>query len=115
MGWSNFARRALFSVAICCVTIPEAEAIEIFAPPGLAAQMADGAVSQVRYAGEGVRAWRRRRVSGEAAPAFDVEHGRQLALAALTLLKRDGASWLTRTASPVVDPLWPPGSPSLGF
>jgi hypothetical protein len=38
MRWSNLARSALFSVAICCVAMPEAEAIEIFAPPGLAAQ-----------------------------------------------------------------------------
>jgi hypothetical protein len=48
MRWSNLARSALFSVAICVVAIPEAEAIEVFAPPGLAAHVADGAVTQVR-------------------------------------------------------------------
>src|SRR5208337_3939315 len=37
MRWSNLARSALFSVAICCV-IPEAEAVEVFAAPGFAAQ-----------------------------------------------------------------------------
>ena len=47
MRWSNLARSALFSVAICCVAMPEAEAIEIFAPPGLSARVADGMVTQV--------------------------------------------------------------------
>jgi hypothetical protein len=47
MRWSNLARSALFSVAICCVAMPEAEAIEIFAPPGLAAHVADDSVTQV--------------------------------------------------------------------
>ena len=55
MRWSNLARSALFSVAICCVAIPEAEAIEIFAPPGLSAHMADGMVTQVRGGRGGVR------------------------------------------------------------
>ena len=56
MRWSNLARSALFSVAICCVAMPEAEAIEIFAPPGLSAHMADGMVTQVRGGrGGGVR------------------------------------------------------------
>jgi hypothetical protein len=54
MRWSNLVRSALFSVAICCVAMPEAEAIEVFAPPGLAAQVADGAATLVRYGG-GVR------------------------------------------------------------
>ena len=48
MGWSNFARSALFGLAICCVAVPEAEAIEIFAPPGLAAHMVDGTIIHVR-------------------------------------------------------------------
>ena len=40
MRWSKFAQSALFSVAICVVAMPEAQAIpEIFAPPGLAAQL----------------------------------------------------------------------------
>ena len=55
MRWSNLARSALFSVAICCVAMPEAEAIEIFAPPGLSAHMADGMVTQVRGGRGGVR------------------------------------------------------------
>ena len=55
MRWSNLARSALFSVAICCVAMPEAEAIEIFAPPGLSAHVADGMVTQVRGARGGVR------------------------------------------------------------
>ena len=50
MRWSNLARSALFSVAICCV-IPEAEAIEVFAAPGFAAQ-AD-MVTPARYAARG--------------------------------------------------------------
>jgi hypothetical protein len=54
MRWSNLVRSALFSVAICCVAMPEADAIEVFAPPGLAAHLADGTVTQVRYGG-GVR------------------------------------------------------------
>ena len=54
MHWSNWARTALFSVAICVLATPEAEAIEVFAPPGLAAHVADGTVTQVRYGG-GVR------------------------------------------------------------
>jgi hypothetical protein len=55
MRWSNLARSALFSVALCCVAMPEAEAIEIFAPPGLSAHMADGMVTQVRGGRGGVR------------------------------------------------------------
>ena len=55
MRWSNLARSALFSVAICCVAMPEAEAIEIFAPPGLSAHVADGMVTQVRGGRGGVR------------------------------------------------------------
>ena len=57
MGWSNLARSALFGLAICCVAVPEAEAIEIFAPPGLAAHMDDGTIIQVRggRGGGGVR------------------------------------------------------------
>ncbi len=50
MRWSNLARSALFSVAICCV-IPEAEAVEVFAAPGFAAQ-AD-MVTPARYAARG--------------------------------------------------------------
>ena len=57
MRWSNLVRSALFSVAICCVAMPEAEAIEIFAPPGLSAHVADGMITQVRggRGGGGVR------------------------------------------------------------
>ena|SRR5208337_3733348 len=50
MRWSNLARSVLFSVAICCV-IPEAEAVEVFAAPGFAAQ-AD-MVTPARYAARG--------------------------------------------------------------
>ena len=50
MRWSSLARSALFSVAICCV-IPEAEAVEVFAAPGFAAQ-AD-MVTPARYAARG--------------------------------------------------------------
>ena len=50
MRWSNLARSALFSVAICCV-IPEAEAVEVFAAPGFAAQ-AD-MVTPARFAARG--------------------------------------------------------------
>ncbi len=51
MRWSNLARSALFSVAICCV-IPEAEAVEVFAAPGFAAQ-ADMVTPAARYAARG--------------------------------------------------------------
>ncbi len=50
MRWSNLARSALFSVAICCV-IPEAEAVEVFAAPGFAVQ-AD-MVTPARYVARG--------------------------------------------------------------
>jgi hypothetical protein len=50
MRWSNLARSALFSVAICCV-IPEAEAVEVFAAPGFAAE-AD-MVTPARYVARG--------------------------------------------------------------
>ena len=50
MRWSNLAGGALFSVAICCV-VPEAEAVEVFAAPGFAAQ-AD-MVTPARYAARG--------------------------------------------------------------
>ena len=50
MRWSNLARSALFSVAICCV-IPEAEAVEVFAAPGFAAE-AD-MVTPARFAARG--------------------------------------------------------------
>ena len=56
MRWSNLARSALFSVAVCCV-IPEAEAVEVFAAPGFAAQ-ADMVTPAARFAGWGC-AWRR--------------------------------------------------------
>ena len=51
MRWSNLARSALFSVAICCV-IPEAEAVEVFAAPGFAAQ-ADMVTPAARFAARG--------------------------------------------------------------
>ena len=50
MRWSNLARSALFSVAICCV-IPEAEAVEVFAAPGFAAQA--HMVTPARYVARG--------------------------------------------------------------
>ena len=51
MRWSNLARSALFSVAVCCV-IPEAEAVEVFAAPGFAAQ-ADMVTPAARFAARG--------------------------------------------------------------
>ena len=51
MRWSNLARSALFSVASCCV-IPEAEAVEVFAAPGFAAQ-ADMVTPAARFAARG--------------------------------------------------------------
>ena len=51
MRWSNLARSALFSVAICCV-IPEAEAVEVFVAPGFAAQ-ADMVTPAARFVARG--------------------------------------------------------------
>ena len=48
MRWTHLARNALLGVSLFCLGLPEAEAIEIFAPPGIAAHMDDGLITQVR-------------------------------------------------------------------
>jgi hypothetical protein len=48
MRWTRLARNALLGVSLFCLGLPEAEAIEIFAPPGIAAQTDDGMIVQVK-------------------------------------------------------------------
>src|SRR5271166_3898070 len=48
MHWSNFARGGFVAVSLCCFGLPQAEAVEIFDGPSLAAHMNDGLITQVR-------------------------------------------------------------------
>jgi hypothetical protein len=48
LRYMRLARNALLGVSLLCLGLPEAEAIEIFAPPGIAAHMDDGVIVQVR-------------------------------------------------------------------
>ena len=48
MNLSKLARGALVTVTLSCFGLPQAEAVEIFSPPGLAAHMNDDMVTQVR-------------------------------------------------------------------
>jgi hypothetical protein len=48
MRLTPLARNAFLGVSLFCLGLPEAEAIEIFAPPDLAAHMDDGMITQVR-------------------------------------------------------------------
>ena len=48
MRWTRLARNACLGVSLLCLGLPEAEALEIFAPPGVAAHMDDGLITQVR-------------------------------------------------------------------
>ena len=48
MGWTRLARNALIGVSFLCLALPEAEALEIYAPAGVAAHMDDGLITQVR-------------------------------------------------------------------
>jgi len=53
MRLSRLARRAFLGVSLFCFALPEAEAIEVFAPPGLAAHMDEGMITQVVRRGGG--------------------------------------------------------------
>ena len=48
MRWTRLARNACLGVSLLCLGLPEAEALEIFAPPSVAAHMDDGLITQVR-------------------------------------------------------------------
>ena len=48
MRWTHLARNTFLGVSLFCLGLPEAEALEIFAPPGVATQMDDGFITQVR-------------------------------------------------------------------
>ena len=48
MRWTRLARNVFLGVSLVCLGLPEAEALEIFSPPGVAAQMDDGLITQVR-------------------------------------------------------------------
>src|ERR1700722_12926401 len=52
MRWTHLARNMILGVSLLCLGLPEAEALEIFAPPGVATHMDDGLITQVR-AGRG--------------------------------------------------------------
>ena len=45
MRWTHLARNALLGVSLLCLGLPEAEALEIFAPPGVATHMDDGLIT----------------------------------------------------------------------
>ena len=49
----RLARNALLGVSLLCLGLPEAEAIEIFGPPGISAHMDDGMIVQVVRRGGG--------------------------------------------------------------
>ena len=48
MRWTRLARTMFLGVSLLCLGLPEAEALEIFAPPGVATHMDDGLITQVR-------------------------------------------------------------------
>ena len=48
MRWTHLARNVFLGVSILCLGLPEADALEIFAPAGVAAHMDDGLLTQVR-------------------------------------------------------------------
>ena len=48
MRWTRLARNMFLGVSLVCLGLPEAEALEIFSPPSVAAQMDDGLITQVR-------------------------------------------------------------------
>ena len=48
MRWTHLARNVCLGVSLLCLGLPEAEALEIFAPPSVAAHMDDGLITQVR-------------------------------------------------------------------
>ena len=48
MRWTRLARNAFLGVSLFCLGLPEAEAIEIFAPSGIAAHLDDSMIVQVR-------------------------------------------------------------------
>ena len=48
MRWTRLARNVLLGVSLLCLGLPEADALEIFAPPGVATHMDDGLITQVR-------------------------------------------------------------------
>jgi hypothetical protein len=51
MHWSNLARSGFVAVTLCCFGLPQAEAVEIFDGPSLAAHLNDGLITQVRGGG----------------------------------------------------------------
>ena len=53
MRWTRLARTMFLGVSLLCLGLPEAEALEIFAPPGVATHMDDGLITQVRGARRG--------------------------------------------------------------
>ena len=57
MHWSILARSGFVAVTLCCFGLPQAEAVEIFDGPSLAAHLNDGLITQVRggRGGGGVR------------------------------------------------------------
>ena len=48
LRYMRLARNALLGFSLLCLGLPEAQAIEIFAPPGITAHMDDGVIVQVR-------------------------------------------------------------------
>jgi len=48
MRWTQLTRNVYLGVSLLCLGLPEAEALEIFAPPSVAAHMDDGLITQVR-------------------------------------------------------------------
>src|ERR1700689_112777 len=48
MRWTRLARTMFLGVSLLCLGLPEAEALEIFAPPGVATHMDDALITQVR-------------------------------------------------------------------
>ena len=48
MRWTRLARTMFLGVSLLCLGLPEADALEIFAPPGVATHMDDGLITQVR-------------------------------------------------------------------
>ena len=48
MRWSRLARGGFVAVTLCCFGLPQAEAVEIFDGPSLAAHLNDAVITQVR-------------------------------------------------------------------
>ncbi len=99
MRWTHLARNVCLGVSLLCLGLPEAEALEIFAPPSVAAHMDDGLITQVRAGrggGDAPRRWNASRRRRNASRRWGVSRWRGLPWGSPSrrrLSWRDGLPW----------------------